>query len=513
MPRRCCPAASALLTGAPAQRASRRLVALTAPYSSAELYSPGSNRLRWRQPGPRDGHTPRRCNPTERSWLSAATAARIWRQRTYDVASNRWSSGPMLATARSGHAALVVPNRAFPDFVGNPVVVVAGGNNSNGTRRGLADSTCGSVPVVGRWAAGLGDGVTLAAGLHQFAAINLASGLRLTAAGSRVLDLRSLGAATVAGVIDVSGADGAAGIDQGVTNNDTQGANGGGGGPAIPTPWEPRLRCRNCPATAGGGSGSAGASRQACAPGGGFGGGAGGAAADGNRECGGGGGGGYGGGAAAACRLSPTSPSRSRLRQQGRRCVGSDPVVTAGGKPGKAPRDRRASHSPAMAPLGKPGQRSSRRHRRRWRHDRQAAAADLAIITTFQPGSGGGGGAGAARSVTQRRPRGRRRRWRRRRCPAHRVGKQADDKWRSESQRRPGRTGRRRLCSQRRRRLGGAIALVGKSLSLIGKLSATGGVGGAAAEMAWPEVKAASDASRLWPMASAAAAPAHSPAP
>ena len=55
--------------------------------------------------------------------------------------------------------------------------------------------------------------VTLAAGLHQFAAINLASGLRLTAAGGRVLDLRSLGA-DGSQVIDVSGADGAAGIDR-----------------------------------------------------------------------------------------------------------------------------------------------------------------------------------------------------------------------------------------------------------------------------------------------------------
>ncbi len=467
-------------------------VALTAPYSSAELYSPGSNRftLAASLRTARRGHTTSLQPDGTVLAIGGYGSTYLADSETYDVASNRWSSGPTLATARSGHAALVVPNGAFPDFVGNPVVVVAGGNNSSGTAEAYATSTCGTAFLSS------GDGseglfapkgnVTLAAGLHQFAAINVASGLRLTASGSGILDLRSLGAATVAGVIDVSGADGAAGIDQGVTNNDIQGANGGGGRTGNPDSPGAPARVQGCPATAGGGLGSAGASRQACAPGGQFGGGAGGAAADGNPNAVAGGGGGYGGGGGGGL---PGQPDKSQpdpvYGSKGGGASGGDPGGNGGGKPGKAPKgptgtSRSAGYTATAGKslasdlaVGTGGGGGT---------IGESAAADLAIITTFQPGSGGGGGAGGG---TLSYP-----------SAGHAGGGGGG-----------GGGGALRIVSANKLTIngevkanggqggpaggdyaagggggsGGAIALVGKSLSLVGKLSAAGGVGGAAA--------------------------------
>ena len=150
------------------------------------------------------------------------------------------------------------------------------------------------------------------------------------------------------------------------------------------------------------------------------------------------------------------------------------PVVTAERKPGKAPegptaRRRSAGYrgtaeilasDPAVGTGGGGGTIG------------EAAAADLAIITTFQPGSGGGGGAGAARSATQRGHAG------------GGGGGGGGGALRIVSANKLTINGEVKPTAARADRpaathaagggggSGGAIALVGKSLSLIGKLSA-----------------------------------------
>ncbi len=220
--------------------------------------------------------------------------------------------------------------------------------------------------------------VTLSPGVHEFTTIDIPADITVVTSGSGILDLRATGDVTIAGVIDVSGSRGG--------NDD--GADSGGGG-ATGTPLAPGADddadgSAECGGPGLGGTGVAGqqgeTSNAVCSQGGMFGGGAGGlyqfqAAGGGGGYAGGGGGmsstrAAGGDGAAGA---GETAASGGFYDDVADACVPPEGGIAPGAYAGE---------TPSGCALGAGGSIGS------------VAAADLAVATTFQPGSAGGGGGG-----------------------------------------------------------------------------------------------------------------------
>lgn len=207
--------------------------------------------------------------------------------------------------------------------------------------------------------------VMLTPGVHHFTTIDIPAGVIVTTSGAGTLELRAQGAVVIAGTIDLSGApghlaDNTLGAGGGATGNPTlQGANGAAGVCATPGP---------------GGQGGNGAGTAACPNlGGASGGGAGGAYQGGS----GGGGGGFAGGAGGG---NGTNAGGSGASMGGG--VGGVGSTTPGvGGQGTGTYAGGAGGTNSLGASGGGGGSIG-----------ATAIGDLAVATTFQPGSGGGGG-------------------------------------------------------------------------------------------------------------------------
>jgi hypothetical protein len=253
--------------------------------------------------------------------------------------------------------------------------------------------------------------IALSPGIHNFTTVSIPVGVRITTTGTGVLDLRATGAVVINGIIDVSGSTGgeqAAALGRGVScvdnGNGSQGgftgnvlfastggdvvtgigqfgALGGGGTGSPGTDGDSRLGVTYAGrGSTGGGSGGG----WRCTGGGGGGGGgfAGGGGGFGyqSNECGclgtggaGGTGGGAGGGAAGASV------------GQGGRGGGSGGDAVYNGAVGLTRTPAAASDCAHQTAIGGGGGGGS---------IGAEAVADLAMATTFRPGSAGGGGGG-----------------------------------------------------------------------------------------------------------------------
>ena len=231
--------------------------------------------------------------------------------------------------------------------------------------------------------------MVLAPGVHNFTVINIPAGVTITTSGEGTLDLRAIGAITVNGTLDVSGGDGANGINP----TATYGGSGGGGGTGNPAPAS--SSGGGCGAAGMGGEGGRGADGTSggsggCTPeGGSLGGGVGGTWGGGGS--GGGGHAGGGGGAGGTGRGGNGGSSAGETGGGGGDNVvvmsrphgtegrgGAAPGLYAGGDGVEAPRCRDLD---GWWTGGGGGGSIGR-----------AAAEDLTVASTFRPGSGGGGG-------------------------------------------------------------------------------------------------------------------------
>jgi hypothetical protein len=232
----------------------------------------------------------------------------------------------------------------------------------------------------------------LAPGVHHFTVINIPTGVVITTSGTGVLDLRATGAITVNGTIDVSGGDGANGINP----TGTYGGSGGGGDTGLPTPA--MSRGDGCGVAGMGGEGGRGADGTpggggACTPGGGvFGGGVGG-----TWSGGGSGGGGHAGGGGGAGGSNRGGAGGASVGESGG-AGGENEIVVSGG--GGIPHGTggRGGVAPGVY-AGGDGVEAPRCLDVGWWAGGggggsigRAAAEDLTVASTFRPGSGGGGG-------------------------------------------------------------------------------------------------------------------------
>lgn len=229
----------------------------------------------------------------------------------------------------------------------------------------------------------------LAPGVHHFTVINIPPGVVITTSGSGVLDLRATGAITVQGSIDVSGGNGANGINPAALYT------GSGGGGATGVPIHGTSATVGCATSGGGGAGAAGGNgdgySDACdAPGAAFGGGAGavwgGGGGGGGGHAGGGGGGGgtYGGtGGGGGATLGEVGGSGGMSVIVGSRAHGTAgaggraPGPYAGGDGSEATLCETGGSWAAGAGGGSIG---------------RTAAEDPTVSGTLRAGSGGGGG-------------------------------------------------------------------------------------------------------------------------
>ncbi len=219
--------------------------------------------------------------------------------------------------------------------------------------------------------------VTLSPGVHDFTTIDIPAGITVVTSGSGILDLRATGDVTIAGVIDLSGSRG--GNDDG---------NDSGGGGATGTPMAPGADdngdgVSQCGGPGGGGTGVAGGNGEvnnaACGLGGVFGGGAGG-----NYQFqAGGGGGGYAGGGGGMSSTRAVGGDGAAATGETAAAGGYEDMSGTCFPPegGVAP-GAYAGETPTNCALGAGGSIGA------------VAAADLAVMSTFRPGSAGGGGGG-----------------------------------------------------------------------------------------------------------------------
>ncbi len=211
----------------------------------------------------------------------------------------------------------------------------------------------------------------LAPGIHQYTTIHVHAGARLTTSGTGILELRASGDVIIDGVVDVSGAPG------GTAGSYCYGA--GGGATGNPLGVGSVASRTECPTVAGGGDGAPGGG-GGCVPGGQFGGGA-----AGYWSAGGAGGGGFAGGGGGASDPGTIGFDGASISGA---TVGGHGVMNGagtGGEPGRGvysgldgARHTASGSGGGGGSIGAP------------------AASDLAVATTFQPGSGGGGGGGAS---------------------------------------------------------------------------------------------------------------------
>jgi hypothetical protein len=214
--------------------------------------------------------------------------------------------------------------------------------------------------------------VVISPGIHQYSTINIPMGVTVTVSGTGVLELRAQGAIRIAGTVNLSGADGR--IAVGVFGS-------GGGGTGTPSVRGMDGASGVCPTGGPGGTGVAGrqVGNGTCgealgSPGGQFGGGAG-AAYRGS----GGGGGGYAGGAGGGTSLSAGGAGASMNGVGG----------ASSTQPGAGGQADGGSYAGAVGGSNTPGATGGGGG-----SIGRAAIDDLAVASTFQPGSGGGGGAG-----------------------------------------------------------------------------------------------------------------------
>lgn len=232
------------------------------------------------------------------------------------------------------------------------------------------DASSGDAGVDGGDAGSPTKVVILAPGVHNFTTINIPAGVIVRTTGNGVLDLRATGDVIIAGTIDVSGGKGGdTGGGGGATGTGVAGVNG------------------SCATGGGGGSGASGSASTAggvapgpitCGLGGVFGGGGAG------WELGsGGGGGGYAGGGGGG----PAGGRGSAL---------ADPVLDGVGGLGGAGTDQAGKGGESTNKDGYAGGAGTVDYAGGGGGGAigAAAIADLAVRTTFRPGSGGGGGAG-----------------------------------------------------------------------------------------------------------------------
>jgi hypothetical protein len=227
--------------------------------------------------------------------------------------------------------------------------------------------------------------MSLAPGVYHFTTITIPLGVTIvTGAGDGVLELRAQGDVLIDGTIDASGSAGGNGSGGPTLNCGTVRTGAGGGATGRPdAPGANDSAGTMCRLGGDGGSGGAGTAAikltggfGTCGLAGVYGGGGGGTCTNG-----GGGGGGYaggGGGGFSATRLGGG---------------GGFTAITAGGMGGDATLPGRGGEPGYGAYSGGDGSRSRAAGGGSIGRD---AIADLAVASTFRPGSGGGGGTGAA---------------------------------------------------------------------------------------------------------------------
>ena len=212
--------------------------------------------------------------------------------------------------------------------------------------------------------------VTLSAGVHHFTTITIPAGVRVTTDGTGVLELRATGDVRIEGVIDVSGGDGIDAVEAiGV----------GGGGETGTGVAGIRGMGAACPVGAAGGvAGIGGDGDGLCGAGGRSGGGSGGGSTAIGAGAGGGGGGPAGGaGGNRASLIGGAGGSIAGMSSGGA-------LNGEGGEPSAPVPYAGANGGTAVLSLGGGGGGSIG----------AAAIDDLAMASTFFPGSGGGGGSG-----------------------------------------------------------------------------------------------------------------------
>ena len=279
----------------------------------------------------------------------------------------------------------------------------AGAKTLTASATSMGSAQSGSFNVIPPFASTGADGaftasgsVSLPARVYNYTTINIAAGARVTSDGNGILELRAQGAVTINGVLDISGGaggsvtngvnGGGAGGSSGVATAAAAGLNFGGAGTAAPGGSVGQVAAWGTAGGAGagglvggvggpmgGGGGGGGADQNADmdtgggSGGGGPAGGAGGFAGADGCVAAGGAGGGSGGGKATACGAA--------AQGGGSACAAGATAVYVGGTGG-------IGSSPCATIAGSGGGGSIGCD----------AASDLALVSTFRPGSGGGGG-------------------------------------------------------------------------------------------------------------------------
>ncbi|MDP3216705.1 MAG: hypothetical protein Q8S73_21525, partial [Deltaproteobacteria bacterium] len=255
---------------------------------------------------------------------------------------------------------------------------------------------CGGAPFTSDGSDGPFDpamDVTLDARVYQFTTVNIRSGVTVRTNGTATLELRAQGSVVIAGTLSARGGTGGSGAA--TAGGGCNAANGEGGGVGTDLVGA-RGNATRCLGAGAGGSGVAGTNGMTnptgCGLGGSFGGGAGGAGhhpgGGGGGYAGGGGGGsttgigGYGassgagvGGFGGAPRSGAGAGGDRDLRTMG---YPTFPLAGYAGRDGTG-----GNYSFAIAGAGAGGGAIG-----------LDAVQDLAVATTFRPGSGGGGGGG-----------------------------------------------------------------------------------------------------------------------
>ena len=258
-----------------------------------------------------------------------------------------------------------------------PSATVGGDANPNGSDGGIAKDASGPGPDMdagmspfpsngsgGAFAPNVN--TVLPAGVYQFTTIDIPAGIKVTTNGIGELELRAQGDVVIAGTIDLSGS---------IGGGPSTGFGGGGGATAMQATIGAAGTSTMCPVGGSGGIGALGSPTTGTACGGnnattsgGFGGGAGGQFQAGGGAGGGGYAGGGGGRGGAGASMDGTGGATSSAGGNG-------------GEPGGG------VYAGATASCGGPGECNGGGG-----SIGSGAINDLAVATTFRPGSGGGGG-------------------------------------------------------------------------------------------------------------------------
>jgi len=220
----------------------------------------------------------------------------------------------------------------------------------------------------------------LAPGAYHYTTIRVRAGATLTTNGSGVLELYASGDVTIDGTVDVSGGDGGVGYSLTISHS-------GGGGGATGNPLADGRSPTDlsmCSAAGGGGTGAVGMQGADNAAACGLGGNRGGGAGTGGSAAGGGGGGYAGGGGGASYQFDVGGRGASSAGGTGGAGgFGGTGIPCSGGGGGAGGAGYAGSIAAPMCGGGGGGGAIG-----------ADAEVDLAVVTTFRPGSAGGGGGG-----------------------------------------------------------------------------------------------------------------------